>query len=394
MSPSRLGLPDLSGRRPLVAALAIDALGSGLFLPFAVLFFTLTTPLSLAQVGLALSVAAGIALPAAPVLGSVVDRWGAWQVLLAGNALQALGTASYLFVDTFAELVAAAGAAALGNQAFWASFPPLIAQISDAENRERWFGLVGAIRNAGFAVGGLVSGVGLSVGGDTGYRVLAGANAASFVLATLLLLVGRPGTGRTRAPGDGVPGAAGGWLTVLSDRAYLSLAAVNVAFALNSLALAVLLPVHSVLRLGLPPWLPGVALTLNFVLIAAFRGPVVHALTGRSRRRALQLSSALSGGFATVMYLSSAVPGSAAIAVVLAAGVLFTLGELIEAPVMAATAAEAAPEALRGRYMSVHQLSWSVAETIAPAALTGLFAAGRWQVWWPAWPPPRVAEPL
>ena len=56
----RLGLPDVHGHLPLLAALAVDALGSGVFLPFSVLFFTVTTPLSLAQVGLALSIAAGI----------------------------------------------------------------------------------------------------------------------------------------------------------------------------------------------------------------------------------------------------------------------------------------------------------------------------------------------
>jgi len=111
----RLGLPDVTGHVPLLTALGVDALGSGVFMPFSVLFFTVTTPLSLAQVGLGLSVAAGLALSAGPLLGTPVDRSGAWWVLLAGNLLQALGVAGYLLVDTFGGLVVAAVASCPGQ---------------------------------------------------------------------------------------------------------------------------------------------------------------------------------------------------------------------------------------------------------------------------------------
>jgi len=379
----RLGLPDVTGHVPLLAALAVDALGSGVFLPFSVLFFTVTTPLSLAQVGLALSVAAGIALPAGPLLGSLVDRSGAWRVLLAGNLLQALGVASYLVIDTFGGLVAAAVVVALGNQAFWAAYSPLVTQVSDPGERERWYGLLGALRNAGFGLGGLLSGVALVAGEATGYRSVAAVDAGSFLLAALLLLLDRPHTEPASVAGDVAdsPDGAAGWRTVLSDRPYLAFTVVNIAFATNSFALTLVLPVYAVARLGLPPWLPGVGLTLNCLLIALAQGPVVQALTGRARVRALQASSALSAAFAVIMLLSAAVPPTVGVLVVLAAVAVFTLGELVESPVLAALAAEAAPDALRGRYLALHQVSWNVSNTVAPALLTGLLAAGTWPVW-------------
>lgn len=379
----RLGLPDVTGHVPLLTALAVDALGSGVFLPFSILFFTMTTPLSLAEVGLGLSVAAGIALPAGPVIGTLVDRSGAWRVLLAGNLLQALGAASYLIVDTFGGLVVAASAVALGSQAFWSAYSPLVTQVSEPGERERWFGLLGALRNAGFGLGGLLSGVALTAGETAGYRGVAAVNAASFALAALLLLLDRSHARPAAAAIDTVDSTkeAVGWRAVLADRPYLALTVVNVAFATNSFALTLVLPVYAVARLGLPPWLPGVGLTLNCLLIALAQGPIVSALTGRARVRALQASSALSAAFAMMMLLSAAVPRAAGVALVLAAVAVFTLGELIESPVLAALASEAAPDALRGRYLALNQVSWNVSNTVAPALLTGLLAAGTWPVW-------------
>jgi len=80
------------------------------------------------------------------------------------------------------------------------------------------------------------------------------------------------------------------------------------------------------------------------------------------------------------MLLAAALSPAAATAIVLAAVGVFTLGELIESPVLATVASEAAPDALRGRYLALHQASWNVSNTVAPALLTGLLAAGTWPV--------------
>lgn len=54
------GLPAAQGRYGLIAAIAIDSLGTGLFLPFTVLYFIHTTPLSATAIGTALSSAPGL----------------------------------------------------------------------------------------------------------------------------------------------------------------------------------------------------------------------------------------------------------------------------------------------------------------------------------------------
>jgi len=98
----------------------------------------------------------------------------------------------------------------------------------------------------------------------------------------------------------------------------------------------VVLPVYAVATLHLSGWVPGVAFTVNCILIALGQGLAVSALIGRSRASALQLSALLVVASAPVMLLAAVVSPMAATALVLAGVVIFTAGELNDSPVMAA----------------------------------------------------------
>jgi MFS family permease len=81
------------------------------------------------------------------------------------------------------------------------------------------------------------------------------------------------------------------------------------------------------------------------------------------------------------MWLAAPLPDAAAVVVVLAGAVVFTLGEMSGSPVISALAAESPPAELRGRYMAVVQLSWSVASTVAPLLFTAMLDAGTAVTW-------------
>jgi hypothetical protein len=63
----------------------VDSLGDGLFVPFAVVYFLRTTGLALLVVGLGLSAASLLALPIAPLAGSLTDRLTPAKVVIAGR---------------------------------------------------------------------------------------------------------------------------------------------------------------------------------------------------------------------------------------------------------------------------------------------------------------------
>jgi len=61
--------------------------------------------------------------------------------------------------------------------------------------------------------------------------------------------------------------------------------------------------------------------------------------------------------------------------------ITFTLGEMTAIPVAAAYVADLAPSHMRGRYMGVYGLMWSVAMIAGPALGMRLFAIGHGMLW-------------
>ena len=151
---SRLGFPDVGVYGRFVTAIGIDAVGSGVWMPVSMIFFLATTDLFLVQVGLALSLASLLSLPVAVLVGQQVDRHGSKAVLQTGNATQALSFLAYPFVD---QVWSVAGRRrGVGDRADGLLGLLLADGHADlaAWEREKWFGFLGALRNAGFAVEG------------------------------------------------------------------------------------------------------------------------------------------------------------------------------------------------------------------------------------------------
>jgi len=377
MSPvlQRLGFPSVGDHRRFVTAIAVDAVGSGVFMPVCMLYFLVTTDLSLVQVGAAISLASAVALPAGPLLGGIVDRYGAKHVLLAGNALQALGYVAYLVTDSFVALTLWTVVVTVGRTAFWGSYGNIVAAISVPGEREKWFGFLGALRNVGFALGGLLSGLAITIGTTTAYSAVVVANAASYVLAFVLLLAVPP-TPRSehRSP-------EGAWGVVLRDRPYRLLWATQLAFSTSMMALNFAMPVYATTVLGLPGWVTGAVFTINTVMVGFGQGLVVRAMTGAVRWRVLVLTNTVFGASFLIMLGASRLSIALATVVVLVGAVVYTAGEVLGGPVHGALSAEAAPEHLRGRYLSLIQLAWNLAGTISPVAFAWLLDRGTAPIW-------------
>ncbi|MEZ5097612.1 MAG: hypothetical protein R2731_16870 [Nocardioides sp.] len=79
--------------------------------------------------GTAISVASLVALPASTLVGGLVDRYGAKQVLLAGNALQALGYAAAQVTQSLLGVVVWTVVVTVGRTAF-KSYGTLVAAIA------------------------------------------------------------------------------------------------------------------------------------------------------------------------------------------------------------------------------------------------------------------------
>jgi MFS family permease len=374
---TRLGFPRVGEHRRFVAAIVADTVGSGLFMPITLLYFLAMTDLSLVQVGSALSLSALLTMPGAFVIGSLVDRFGPRRMMLAGNLIQAAGMVAYLWADSLLAVALWTALLNLGRQSFWGSFGNVVTAISAPGERELWFGFLQAVRNLGYSVGGVLAGFALQIGTDLAYQSVVVVNAVTFVLAFVLLL----DVPDHRAAHD-ADAPVEGWGVVLRDGAYLRLVLSQFGFVAGMMVLNFALPVYVAETIDLPGWVVGAIFTLNTAMVGLGQGLVVRRMTGQVRARMMGLAQATFVASYALFVVAGWLPVWLAVVVMLVGAAIYTAGELTGGPVFSATAAEAAPDHLRGRYLGLFQLSWGVGGAVTPVAFTWLLAQGRTTLWW------------
>jgi MFS family permease len=112
---------------------------------------------------------------------------------------------------------------------------------------------------------------------------------------------------------------------------------------------------------------------INPILIGLVQYPIARWAGRRSARAMLALGMLLQGGALTLLWPTSAV------AVLVLAVVILSVGEMILSPIASALAAAIAPPRLRGTYEGIVDLAFAVAW--APATLVGFWLVGRGQGW-------------
>lgn len=390
--PSTSRIP---GERSMLAAMTVNAVGSGMYLPFTLIFFHHVTGLSFAAVGAVLTAAGLIGLTTLPLAGTAVDRFGARRVQLVLYGVRGLGFALYPFAQSVPAFAVVALVTIIGDGAFPAVQQSFLGEIARGSDRDRLQAASRALSNGGMGAGALLASLVVGFGGDAGFTAAAWLNAASFVFSGLLMwrvrpvpavrpvsVVGPvPAAGQVAVAGDAAAVARqkAGYRLVLRDRPFLGLTAANFLIALGYTALPVLYPLYISTWLHGPESLTGAAFTVNTVLCAA--GGVLVASFVRRRGARRNRSAALGAVLFAVAFAGQIVLGTvrpqagwaigAGLAVIIT---VHTVGEMVHNPSAGALAIAAAPDALRGRYMAAYQFSWQLVRAIAPSLFTGLMA--------------------
>ncbi|MCX4431168.1 MFS transporter [Streptomyces mirabilis] len=390
------GLPDLAGKGRFVTANLIDSLGNGLVVAFTVVFFVKTTSLSLVAVGAALTVGQLLVLPFPLFIGRLLDKYGPRTVVAAGNWISVAGFIGFLFSHAAWQIVLWQFVVQLGSTAFWMGNSPLTVLVARGVERARWFGFVRALRNVGVGFGGAASAVALSIGTVAGLRAVMVINVVTFAVAGWLVFTLRgadtseaAGAGPAepkpaepeQAAGETTGQPTGGYRTVLKDTRYLRLVATNISFVFSSTVITVLLAVYAVDDLDVGAWIVGVFVVLNAAMVALLQTLASRWIEARRPVTVLVLALLFNAAAFVVFGTLLVLPGWAVIAGLLIAMVLYTVAEMLGSPPTSELSVVMAPEHLRGRYLGVYQLSWSVGGAVAPALLTALLEGGAALPW-------------
>jgi MFS family permease len=373
-------VPELPrGAWTLVAGDAVSAVGSGLTLPFLLVYLHQVRGLGLGEAGLALSMVALAGFAGNPVGGSLVDRVGARATLVAGLVVSAAGSMYLAFVTEPWPAYAATATLGFGLAVVWPARTALLAAIVPAERRSSAYALAHAAMNAGLGAGALLAAMIVDASSPATFQAIYLLDAASFVaFVPFLMRVPVPPTAVERTSERHAPA---GYRDILRDAAFLrlwALTALIVGFGYAQYSAA--FPAFATGEAGLGSRQLALCFAANTVAVVVAQLPVLRSLRGRRRTSALALAFAVTGlAWAIVLAGGGAPTPAAAAALFSVAMVALAVGETALSPSAPALANDLAPAAQRGRYNGAYTLAWTTGFAAGPALAGAMLAAGQAQ---------------
>jgi MFS family permease len=297
---------------------------------------------------------------AAAVGGWVADRFGRRNAL----ALSMFGSAATLLLLSQAAslslIIVLTTLAGLTGEMYRPAAAALITDLTPAGERIPAFALNRLAINAGFAAGPAVAGL-LA---EHSFFLLFLGDALTSVAFGVICLVALPEGVRVRRKDERRGEAI---RTMVHDRLFLFFLISSVLGAFVYFQSQTTFPLH-VKASGLSDADYGLLISLNGLAIVLLELPLVAITRRFPYRPVLALGSVLVGlGFA-LNAVANDMPELAF------AVLVWTLGEIIYAPVASAYVADIAPEHLRGRYQGAWGLTWGLAFVLAPALGAAIFA--------------------
>jgi MFS family permease len=315
---------------------------------------------SIAEAGLVVSFYGIGNVVAAGVGGWVADRFGRRNAL----ALSMFSSAVTLLLLSQAQslplIIVLTTLAGMTGEMYRPAAAALLTDLTPAGERIPAFALNRLAINLGFAAGPAVAGL---LAERSFFLIFLGdalTSAAFGVIALTRLPEGvRVRRGEERR-GEAVR-------TMLHDRAFVFFLISSVLGAFVYFQSQTTFPLH-VRASGLSDADYGLLISLNGLAIVLFELPLVAITQRFPYRPVLTVGSLLVGlGFA----LNAVANDLPELAVTV---LIWTLGEIVYAPVASAYVADIAPEHLRGRYQGAWGLTWGLAFVFAPAVGAAIFA--------------------
>ena len=366
--------------RLLLAGVAIDAFGTGLTLPFLVVYLHAVRGLPLETVGLIVAVPATLALVLLGPVGVLVDRLGPRRVMMTALAAAASGALLLSRAETVPAAFLARTLTGIAAAAFWPANDTLVASVVPSEQRQRYFGVSFALLNAGIGVGGVIGALFVDVAHPNSFVTVYRADALTFLVPLALLAVPLRHVGGPVAHGHAtaVP-TAGTYGDVLRDRVFrrlLLLSFVSSFVGYGQVEGGWTAYANAIARVSTRAL--GIAFAVNTTTIVLLQVVVLRLIQGRRRTRMLMLQAALWSASWAILGVAGRVPATplAAVLVVSAFGV-FAVGETLMSPTLPAIRNDVAPEALRGRYNAAAGIAFQLAHITGPTVAGFLLGANR-----------------
>ncbi|MFD0196454.1 MFS transporter [Streptomyces albidoflavus] len=353
-----------------------NALSTGFFYPFSLLFYVSLSGEELRTVGTVLTVTALAALPSLLLVGRVVDRVGPRPVLIASLVVRAGCFVSFVTFGGAAALAVGTLALAVSTRAEQTATPLVALQLAPEGQSSRWLALSRVVFNAGMGVGALIAGI-FIVDSASGFALLGIANAVG-ILCTAALYAVVPRTPRPAHSAARVRIKARPW----RDHKFLLIAVVNALLLVSALAVESGMPVYVLQELAMPTWTVGMLFAVNTGVLTALQLPVSRVLDRHPPVRVLAFGGLTYLSLYAALLAAARTDGTVRMLLLVLGMVVYTLGELAVTQAALVLLTGLPPDSRKGAYLGFNQIFVGASTAVAPLLVTYSLAGNPPVLWW------------
>lgn len=331
--------------------------GASMIWPFLMIYVSEQLDLSLTAVASLMTINAGMTLVASFIGGPIIDRVGRKWVMVISLAVTGLSFLLMVPANTMMAFALLMGMRGAFRPLFQVGADAMMADLIVPEQRADAYSLLRMIKNVGVALGPAIGGFIATNSYSSAFYI------AAFCLITYSLIMALfaretlPDQAESKKKKDE---PFGGYGQILHDKLFVSFAFAFTLTQVCATLIWVLLGVYAKQNYQIPENQFGLIATTNAVLVVALQFPITQVTKRQDTLRVMAVGTLL-----YALGVGSIALGSGFWGFWLSM-VIMTFGELILIPTATTFTANLAPPDMRGRYMSVYNLTWGLAAGVGP----------------------------
>lgn len=347
----------------LIGAMFIDRLGGSLLYPFFSLYITEKFGVGMTEVGFIFTLHTSAMFFGNMLSGALTDKFGRKKMLLAGILLSGASSLLMGFIPTYQAFMIFTIITGFVGNIGGPAVNAMMADILPEKQRAQGFSILRVVVNLSVSFGPMIGG--LLAGYNFFYLFV-----ADFVISMITGLIvflkipeTKPKTDENHPEAEqSLWGTLIGYRHILKDTIFLGFLLLTlltnlVYMQMNSSLSVFLRDMH-----GISSQQYGYILSLNAIMVVIMQ----FWITNRIARYKPMVMMFLGNIFYAIGFaMYGFVDGYPFFLLAMA---IITIGEMVSSPILQSVIANLAPEAMRGRYMAVFNLSFGTAQAIGPLA--------------------------
>jgi MFS family permease len=337
----------------------IDRLGGFMLYPFFALYLTQKFDIGMSTVGILFAAFSVSGMLGSALGGAIADRMGRKVVIIFSLILSSLSALGMAFAPSLAIFIAVILIVGTLSSVGHPAHEAVVADLLPPEKRAEGYGIIRVVFNMAVIIAPAIAGLLIA----RSYVLLFVVDAIISLAAAAIVLLALPetkpqGHGHTRS--ETMRQTFAGYGRAFKDTPFVAFISVTIMMTLVYMNMNSTLGVFLRDERGITEFGYGSLISINAILVVLFQFWITRRL---EKFKPLLMMAAGTFLYAIGFAMYGFVSGYALLVIAM---VIITIGEMVVTPFQQFLVASFAPEDMRGRYMAVSGLSWSVAFTVGP----------------------------